>query len=355
MGAVQFLSVASGVGITAERFPCFRRVKIGTMVGVQRQPVRLAVTSDGGRSWRATGATLPVGPVSGGVIAEQMSATSRADVWAVVGKGRVVATDDGGADWRVQAIPSPVVEIAAEKGYVWAMSCPRIASRTSSLACRPELWRTGSINGSWTRVVLPRVTAQNPFAVQVALASNDVIVALYEAGDRLNGELLSSHDAGLRWTTRSAPTWDHNPCDNIAALTARPPRTFWLLCLGGAAAGSSMKGLLRSTDAGQTWTTMSAVTSLVRRPRPGSIPLEEPSALATGSPTRLWLSLTNGLAQSNDGGRRWTYPPVVNQGGWPTAFNVLDANHAWLIASGSGLWRTTDGLRWRSIGPLNTG
>ena len=84
----------------------------------------------------------------------------------------------------------------------------------------------------------------------------------------------------VRWTRQRAPTWDENKCDNNAALTAHAPRTFWLLCLGGAAAGNSTKGLLRSTDAGRRWTTVSAARSLVARPAPGSITLEEPSALA---------------------------------------------------------------------------
>ena len=87
---------------------------------------------------------------------------------------------------------------------------------------------------------------------------------------------------------------------------------------------------------------------------PDSIPAEEPSALATGSRTRLWMSLTNGLAESNDGGRRWTFARIINPEGWSTTLDVLDADHAWLLAAGAGLWRTTDGIHWHTIGPLNT-
>jgi photosystem II stability/assembly factor-like uncharacterized protein len=354
MGAVHFLSVTSGVGITAQDFSCFGRARIGTSVGAQRQSVRLAVTSDGGRWWHVGGATLPVGPESGGVGSEQMIATSTADVWAIVGKGRLIATHDGGMHWQVQTIPKPVVAIATGARSLWAVSCPDAASRTFTFACRPELWRTRSGDHSWARVALPHVTAQGSFTVRFALTAKDMIVALTDASAHANGVLLSSDDAGLRWVMRRAPTWDHNKCDE-AALAAHAPSTFWLLCLGGAAAGSSTKGLLRTTDAGRTWTTVSAVRSLVRRPRPGSIPLEEPGALAAGSRRRLWLSLINRLAESNDAGRRWTYPSVFNQDGAATALDVLDARHAWLLASGAGLWRTTGGLRWRVVGPLNTG
>lgn len=86
------------------------------------------------------------------------------------------------------------------------------------------------------------------------------------------------------------------------------------------------------------------------------MPLAEPSALAAGSPTRLWLSLTNGLAESNDSGRQWTdVPHAFDPGGWSTVIDVFDPEHAWVLAPGTGLWRTTDGLLWHADGPLNTG
>jgi len=50
--------------------------------------------------------------------------------------------------------------------------------------------------------------------------------------------------------------------------------------------------------------------------------------------------------------RRWTdVPQAFDPGGSPTAIDVLDAEHVWLLASGAGLWHTTDGFRWRAIGP----
>jgi hypothetical protein len=351
MGAVQFLSASSGVGITAEDFPCFRRVEGGTEASSQRQPVRLAVTSDAGSAWRVTGATLPIGPVAGGEGVEQMVATSPTDVWAVVGRGRLVATHDGGSDWQVQAIPGPVDEITMENGILWAASCPRVARG----GCRPELWRTSSLDRSWTRVALPRIVVQSLAMPQLAVAAGNQTVTLYEPSARPDGELLISGDGGLHWTRRSTPTFEHRSCQIVAALTASAPRTLWLLCLGGAAAGSSTKGLFRSTDTGRRWSAVSAVTSLQRRQTRDSISLEDPSALATGSRTRLWMSLANGLAESNNGGRDWTYSRAVDPEGWSTALNVLDANHVWLLAAGAGLWRTTDGTHWRVIGPLNTG
>jgi photosystem II stability/assembly factor-like uncharacterized protein len=353
LGVVEFSSATSGVGITAESFPCFRRVKIGTQVGTQRQLVRLALTSDGGRAWHVTGASLPVGSVADGVAAEQIAATGPGEIWAVVGRGHLLATHDNGSDWQVQAVPTPVVDLTVADGSVWAVSCPGVRPGTARRGCHPQLWRSGSPNDAWTRVGLPRVTALDPYDVLFAAAANDMIVGLLPVGPRPVTELLTSRNTGRRWTARRAPTWAHNPCTLDAALTAHQPSTFWLLCLGNAAAGSSTKGLLRSTNAGRTWTTVSAVTSLTQAPTPGSISSGEPSALAAGSRTRLWLSLTNGLAESDNGGRRWTNGGVINPGGWTIALDPINASHAWALAAGAGLWRTTDGLHWHPVGPQN--
>jgi len=96
---------------------------------------------------------------------------------------------------------------------------------------------------------------------------------------------------------RSDPSWMGRPCR--AAAFAAAGRSWWLLCLGSAAAGSSEKALLDTTDGGRIWTTASQVMSLTAPPRPGAIPLQEP--------------------------------------------------HAWLLAPGQGLWRTTDGRHWRAL------
>jgi hypothetical protein len=353
MGAVRFFSATSGIGITAENFPCFLRIKGG--VGSVRESVRMASTSDGGASWHITGRIVPLGQISGGVNVEQVAATSPADVWALVGKSRLVATRDGGSDWQVPVLPRHVVQIATSDGVVWALACSHVRSSSGPSACQPELWRTRSPTSAWTRLALPPAVTEGPY-VQFTATASDIVIALVKASSRPAGQLLVSHDAGARWTKEPPPVWDHKRCDEPAGLTASPPRTFWLLCLGGAAAGSSTKGLLRSTDAGRTWTTVSAVTTISQRRRRGSISLGEPSALAAGSQTRIWLSITNGLTESNDGGRRWAdVPQAFDVGGWETVIDELSASHAWLLAPGAGMWRTTDGLTWHVVPPLNTG
>jgi len=289
-------------------------------------------------------------------VIEQLVASSATSLWALVGDGRVVETYDGGQHWKVSPIAGPAVEITRGGGYVWALSCPPATSSTSPSACGPRLWRAGIRTGVWVQVALPNITAQAPEFDDLSISPDgDMMLNVFTAGRIVTGELLISTNSGGHWRARPDPTWDRQPCTFGGMLTAASPHTFWLLCIGGAAAGSSTKGLLRTTNAGITWSLVAAAPSLTQPPAAGSIPLEEPGALAAGSPNRLWLSLTNGLAESDNGGQTWNnVAAAFDPGGWPTVISVLDTSHAWVLAPGAGLWRTTDGQDWQAVGPLNT-
>ncbi len=356
MGAVQFFSPTSGVGLTAAQLICFKRGRTGSQVSLRPQPVRVAVTGDGGRSWQVTGTAAPAGPPRASPSGEELVAGSPQRLWAVVGSGRLVDTGDAGRNWRQATFPGPVLQLLRSGDELWSLSCPHVASPNAPLACRPQLWHAPIDSGIWTQVTVPGLTAQAPEYVDMAVTEDRrVLLSLMTAGRTATGELAISTDAGVTWRTRLEPRWDGHACTFGGALAGAPPTTFWLLCVGTGAAGSSPKGLLQTTDSGSTWTTVSAVPSLTRKPPPGSISVSEPSALAAGSVDRLWLAVTNGLTQSDDGGRSWSVvPTAVDPGGWPTTIAVLDAQHAWLLAPGAGLWSTTDGRHWEPVGALHT-
>jgi hypothetical protein len=355
MGAVQFLSPTAGIGLTAGTLICFKHSKTGSQVSFKAQPVRVALSSDGGQSWRLTGTAAPVGLTPSTPSGEQLVTASPARIWAIVGKGRLITTTDGGRRWRRVTIPGPVVELTRRGDRIWSVTCPHVTSRAWPLACRPQVWRAPIGTGLWTQVSLPNLTAQDADVPLTIASDQSILLDLLPATRSATGELAISTDAGSTWRTRPDPTWDGHPCMSAGDLTAAPPRTFWLLCLGGAAAGSSTKALLQSTNSGSTWRVVSAVTSLTERPSPGSIPLAEPGALAAGSAHRVWLSTTNGLVESDDGGGTWTeVSSAFDPGGWPTVISILDARHAWILAPGAGLWSTTDGTHWKPAGPLHT-
>lgn len=129
--------------------------------------------------------------------------------------------------------------------------------------------------------------------------------------------LASTADGGARWTVRAAPAGPENMCGQRGGslLTTAGLRDWWLLCTGGAAAGSSTKALMRSADAGQTWTVAASVTSLSAPTRPGSLARQDAVTIAAGSPEVLWLATPNTVTESADGGVTWSQSLFNPQGG----------------------------------------
>jgi hypothetical protein len=322
----------------------------------QPEPVRLAVTRDGGQSWQAEGVALPVRSSSTQPIFEQVVASSTAKVYALVGDGELLGTSNAGSTWALQPVARPVSQLAMRGGTVWALACPtRAAHATAALTgprfCHPVLARASIEGGPWTQVSIPAIT--RVLDVHLAVVSNSLQVLEIGHPGGGSGELPYTLDSGQRWSPERDPAWDGYPCLATGAFAAAAPHTWWILCLGGAAAGSSTKGLLRTTDYGRAWTTVSQVTSLLTPvlPKSPSISRAEPNALAAGSATRLWLAYQNSMGESADGGMTWTDVPGINPQGVGASFDVVSSTRAWLAVPGEGLWRTSDGSHWALATP----
>jgi hypothetical protein len=114
----------------------------------------------------------------------------------------------------------------------------------------------------------------------------------------------------------------------------------------------SANALERTTDGGQRWRTVSAVTNpWSPAVTPDAIPGIDIVSFGVASSRRLWLGTSLGeVFASNDGGVHWRPVPGLNtEGAYPEYFDVLSASRAWLIAPGTGVWRTTDGVHWRKL------
>jgi hypothetical protein len=343
LGAVRFVSPDKGLALTAPGIECDVPLGDGrgTEVYVQAQPVRLAATSDAGRHWVTSGTELPGAPQSTAL--EQVAAVDGARAWVVTGTGKLLVTGNAGATWAAQPLPAPVVAAASAGGWLWALSCPPVTGSW----CRPDVERMKLPAGTWTvtRPGSPASLLEPQLDVLSATAAVVVLRGTHPA-------LASTTDGGARWTVRAAPAGPENMCDgdgDSRLLTTAGPRDWWLLCTGGAAAGSSTKALMRSADAGQTWTVAASVTSLSAPARPGSLARQDAVAIAAGSPEVLWLATPNTVTESTDGGVTWSQS-LFNPQGTFGQFDVQSSTHAWLLAPNAGLWHTTDGTTWRPAG-----
>jgi len=317
LGAIHFLGPEVGVGLTLPTPRC---------------AAMLAISRDGGRRWLTEGSGL-----EGAGRVEQLVATSTRRAWAVVGAGRVMSTTDGGTSWTAEPPRGSVMALVLGRRTLWMLDC----LGGSAYSCDSVLVRKVLPNGVWT-ISSPKLLP-NP-EPKLALAGGRTVVATG------GGTVVIVSDGGKRFTERPVPTWMGQPCQTAGLAAAG--RNWWLLCLGGAAAGSSDKALLRTTDGGARWNVVSQVTSLTAPLRPGAIPRQEPDAIAAGSPARLWLATQNDLYESGDGGARWPWVRGPDPQGTPASFDVLTPTRAWLLAPGQGLWRTTDGRHWHALGAV---
>jgi hypothetical protein len=226
LGAVMFVSPRYGVGLTAPDIPCLRSMgAMGTEVTMLAQPVRLAVTEDGGRHWVTRGSALPV--TGERAAEEQVVPVSGPDSW-VFGPtaGTLLATRDHGATWTAQPLAAPVVAAASAGGWLWALSCPPV----SPAGCRPVVERMRLPDGTWARTrPAAAAAAQDPWLA--VLSGRAAVVGV--AGSR--PVLASTADGGARWSVRPEPAGPGHMCepDPAGSFTAAGPDDWWLLCPGG--------------------------------------------------------------------------------------------------------------------------
>lgn len=349
LGSVRFTSLTTAVALTAPGIPC--DIPLGPGQGVLgeflAQQVRLAVTRDGGHRWVTGGRALPsaVSESAG----EQVAAVFGGHVWALVGE-KLYEIGDGGSTWTSVPLPGRVASADAVGGRLWALLCPR----TGQIECRPEVYQMSIPTGTWTREPLPVSSSSVDPQLAVSSARDAVVVTNPAVPDR-NPVLISTADGGAHWRVLVVPPGPRRMCQELpVTFTAADAEDWWLLCTGGASAGSTTRALLRSTDAGRTWTTTSAVTALDRPLPADSLPRAPIYAIAATS-SRVWLALDNGPAESADGGKTWALAAGAAQGSGWTSFDVWSATRAWLLDPGSGLWQTTDGTTWRRIGGAHLG
>lgn len=335
LGSVLFTSARSGVAITSSIISC--QIGPGGSVG-QGQPVRLAVTSDGGQRWIALGSSIPI-PAQW-ASDYRVVAVSGADVWIFSASAdRLLETGNHGVTWVVQRLPRPVLAVAGSGGWLWALSCPGVPQA----GCLPVVSRMRLPDGAWirTRPVTSVPVVTSSLSV---LSGAAAVVGLREPAASL---LASTTDGGASWSVRPAPTDPGFTCDSQPGTFATAGSVWWQLCGDGTPGmQGSNTALLRSDNNGRSW----AVVAVTILGHPGQLPTQTAYGFAAGPGGLLWINSTNALFVSTDGGRLWSTVPVVDTAGVPGQFDVLPGVATWLLAPDAGLWQTVSGTSWHAVG-----
>jgi photosystem II stability/assembly factor-like uncharacterized protein len=299
----------------------------------------VAVSVDGGRSWRAAG--TPPGSGSGSCECIGVDFTSVADGWAYGAPVARYVTSDGGRTWR-DTHPGGSVE-ALEAIGTSIMSLVGCADSTRCVAALDT-----SLDGgrTWHRSHLPGIETGTADLDRVDLRT--AYVWIRTAG-LIASPLLVTHDAGRTWQRRAAPCTPGNGHDVLSVLDVND---LWFACGFGDGVGSGGKAVYRSHDDGRHWLLVARTDfthkTIGNLPTTGYL-----SELQAVNDQVALLGLARGSVWvTRDGGHTWK--TVIELGEGFPSFDRLPSGSRIFAASGfafdnSGVWSTTDGIHFPGI------
>lgn len=327
LSAITFLSATTGLGVWSQSSSC---------------GARLVRTRNGGKTWKVVGGRLPssIGDYSASATPTMVFPTARVG-WVSSG-GALVTTRNGGSTWTTVPLGGWVAAISRSGSSLWAFIAPCNA-HPNTCSYRLEV---GTINSTTFHEVglLPASLGNFSPLVVTRLNPERALVAVGQMG--ASSAILTT-DAGSRWTMVRACAQSGFVAVAFGSTT---PSAAWVLCFGGGSMSSSVKTIERSADGGRTWTIVAADRSLSGRP-PSPVPSPDGNVFAVPSTTTMWMATVNSLYGSRDGGKRWfwVHGPSFDGAGTFASFSFVSAKDGWLLAPGSGLWRTTNGATWHSL------
>ena len=294
--------------------------------------LHLEYTADGGRRWAAVPSRQLARPALAGQIQAIRFADPR-DGWAY-GLRRVLVTHDGGRTWQPAALPGLGRPVAVEAlGVLDGTVDVLVAEGHNPNDGGPsQLYESDVAKDDWRMV--PAVGASGPGSLTFANGTGYAAFAeesATAAGTAATGLALYRTRDGRNWTRRPAP-----PCPGTPA--AATSTMLYLVCVDGAAAGSTGKLVYGSADGGGTW------RHLTSAPTGGDL-----DGVAASPETLLvsWGGGAAGIYASLDGGQHWTtaYTGQIPDG--ITEMVMTTATRGYAIDSGSVLLITRDaGRHW---------
>jgi photosystem II stability/assembly factor-like uncharacterized protein len=370
------LAVGTPVPTTALVNVTFASAQQGFALAAHRGQAVLAVTTDGGDTWRVQNSQLPPGyGQEAGYPGQFEFIGADGYLWGGAAEGNSVplwVTDDGGVTWRQAPIGSVVYDVSAIGPDVWALtgSCDVNGAPPGSCALSLEVsldggatWVTTGPSG-FADVMDAPPPAQRVELARITVTRSYVLTVSDPASPGAIG-LDFTEDGGQSWQSRTVP------CTGAfglgAQIAASGTDDLWLLCGSQASAGSQSKELFRSHDGGATWSLAASATGLGTPPPPAgqsnTLPLSGYIApysighknLAVASATVAWLyPFRSDMVRTTDGGATWTTVPGLNIAGFgsggPGNVTFISLTEGWICEYGVGLWRTSDGVHWVPLG-----
>jgi len=327
-------------------------------------PGRLLKTTDYGATWNSVTSYIATGVVRGiyfldlntGFVTDQNYAVSK--------------TTDGGATWNTQDLGTGTLyEVKFFDNNNGAM-----------VGADGQVFVTSDIGTTWTSTNIGFTPASNVYglAIEGNLGENPSITTMLAGCEA--GVIASSSNLGATWTPLVAsPTRD-----DFRQIEFISPTIGY--ASGGTNAAPNVSTVLKTTNAGQTWTRLNfdggyqlyshdwinANTGYVARRGPDGVYKTTDGGTTfvqqnpgVGTTTAIWYAMGfanadtgyigNGsglMAKTNDGGTSWT--PLTSGHGTSPIYDIFIFNSQTLITIGSSakIYKTTDGgTSWTPLTP----
>jgi photosystem II stability/assembly factor-like uncharacterized protein len=302
---------------------------------------RMAVTADGGRTWRVAGSALPTEAGE-----SWTSLTFASPMAGFVYGSDVASTTDGGTTWAVAHLSvapgtASIVDVQVVGSSAWALV---VCQGTGDDApCHDHVAVSADAGRTWSTL------ANNPTLLGDSGTLSRITARLAYVHAMSPGQPSSQ---GVAVTEDGGSTWSYrqDPCagGSEEALVGRADSDLWMFCAGSPSAGQQLKQIFRSSDHARHW---SAVVDHLSPADSGSFPSSGYlNDVEVVSETTVWMALyRGGIWASRDGGHQWAEAPIRGPELLADQVSFTDPSHGWAREDGV-LWRTTDGRHWT---PLN--
>jgi uncharacterized protein (TIGR03437 family) len=271
-----------------------------------------------------------------------------------VENGDLLRSTDGGQTW--QQLPA-VAEDSAQDCATYAFAVSPTGGTWLALEMCPTsntqsgVYRSTDAGKTWTLVFTPSAAAVN-WAEQdsTLLSLGD---SAYLVGDlRFNSGSSSyaylaiptypgvaayvSTDGGATWSDKSPQVEAHASATEVHMLGAPSSPTTLFLLAGGYQTAGFTSTLLKSSDGGTTWQTMSDLPNDFGSPRPPSLLAVHPT-----DPTLVFFGSVQ-FYRSTDGGNSWANMMTI----WPSSSIHTDQHALVFTSDAQRLYESSDGGIW---------